>query len=214
MAAFLFFQALVNSVQVFFHAGKICFLAVAAFNSIYLLRSGTNLARQCFRCFGAYRFFYEDSFYIVLLAVGCQLGQVLRAWFAAGKNILDALLLQAKVTAQISKGSMAGDKVLLLQLAEFFLVGNKQRLELFVVFCGVMAVEISISPICSSQCFGNILYLCLRAAQAQPGVRVILAVCSYFVSLCKADAVGTLGCFYNDELGIGGGLCCIVLVVG
>ena len=142
----------------------------------------------------------------MLLAVGCQLGQVLRAWFAAGKNILDALLLQAKVSAQISKGSMAGDKVFLLQFGKFFLVGNKQRLELFVVFCGILAVEISISLICSSQCFGNILYLGLRAAQAQPGVRVILAVCSDFVSLCKTDAVGALGCFYNDKLGVGGGL--------
>lgn len=123
------FQAFINSVQVFFHAGKIGFLAVAAFDSIYLLRSGTNLARQCFRCFGAYRFFYEDSFYIVFLAVGCQLGQVLRAWFAAGKNILDALLVQAEVTAQVSKGSMAGDKVLLLKLAEFFLIGNQQCLQ-------------------------------------------------------------------------------------
>ena len=55
----------------------------------------TNLTRQCFRCFGAYRFFNKDSFYIVLLAVGCQLGQILCARLAAGKNILDALLLQA-----------------------------------------------------------------------------------------------------------------------
>lgn len=120
MVAFLFFQALVNSVQVFFHAGKIGFLAVAAFDSIYLLRSGTNLARQCFRCFRAYRFFNEDGFYVVLLAVGSKLGQVLRTWLTAGKNILDALLLQAEVTAQVSKGCMTGDKVLLLQLAEFF----------------------------------------------------------------------------------------------
>ena len=146
----------------------------------------------------------------MLLAVGCQLGQVLRAWFAAGKNILDALLLQAEVTAQVSKGSMAGDKVLLLQLAEFFLIGNKQCLQLLIVFCGILAVEIGIGFVCSGQCFGNIFYFLLRAAQAQPGVRVILAVCSDFVSLCKADAVGALGCFYNDELGIGGGLCCLL----
>lgn len=99
MAAFLLFQALVNSVQVFFHAGKVGFLAVAAFDGIYFLRCGTNLTRQCFRCFGAYRFFNKDSFYIVLLAVGCQLGQILCARLAAGKNILDALLLQAEVTA-------------------------------------------------------------------------------------------------------------------
>ena len=95
----------------------------------------------------------------MLLAVGCQLGQVLRAWFAAGKNILNALLVQAEVTAQVSKGSMAGDKVLLLQLAEFFLIGNKQCLQLLIVFFGILAVEIGVSLICSSQCFGNILYL-------------------------------------------------------
>lgn len=111
---------MVDSVQVFFHAGKIGFFAVAAFDSIYLLRCGTNLARQCFRCFGAYRFFDEDGFYVVLLAVGSQLGQVLCAWLTAGKNVLYALLLQAEVTAQVSKGSVAGDKVLLLQLTEFF----------------------------------------------------------------------------------------------
>ena len=174
MAAFLFFQALVNSVQVFFHAGKIGFLAVAAFDSVYLLRSGTNLARQCFRCFGAYRFFNKDSFYIVLFAVGCQLGQVLRAWFAAGKNILDALLLQAEVTAQVSKSCMTGDKVLLFQLAEFFLIGNKQCLQFLIVFFGILAVEIGIGFVCGGQCFGNIIYLGLRAAQAQPGVRVRL----------------------------------------
>ena len=134
MAAFLFFQAFINSVQVFFHTGKIGFLAVAAFDGIYFLRSGTNLARQCFRCFGAYRFFYKDGFYVMLLAVGCQLGQVLRTRLTAGKNILDALLLQAEVTAQISKGSMSGDKVLLFQLAEFFLIGNQQCLQFLIVF--------------------------------------------------------------------------------
>ena len=105
---------------------------------------------------------------------------------------------------------MAGDKVLLLKLAEFFLIGNQQCLQFLIVFFGILAVEIGISLICSSQCFGNILYLGLRAAQAQPGVRVILTVCSDFVSLCKADAVGALGCFYNDELWIGGGLRCLL----
>ena len=79
-----------------------------------------------------------------------------------------------------------------------------------IVFCGILAVEIGIGFVCGGQCFGNILYLGLRAAQAQPGVRVILAVCSDFIGFCKADAVGTFGCFYNDELGIGGGLCCLL----
>ena len=122
MAVFLFFQALVNSVQIFFHAGKIGFLAVAAFDSIYFLRCGSNLTRQCFRCFGAYGLFNKDGFNVVFLAIGCQLGQVLCTRLTAGKNILDALLLQAEVTAQVSKGSMAGDKVFLFQLGKFFLI--------------------------------------------------------------------------------------------
>ena len=146
----------------------------------------------------------------MLLAVGCQLGQVLRTRLTAGKNILDALLLQAEVTAQISKGSMAGDKVFLFQLAEFFLIGNQQCLQLLIVFCGILAVEIGIGFVCGGQCFGNIFYLCLRAAQAQPGVRVILAMRSDFIGFCKADAVGSLGSFYDDELGIGGGLRCLL----
>ena len=33
---------------------------------------------------------------------------------------------------------------------------------------------------------------------------------SDFIGFCKADAVGVLGCFYNDELGIGGGLRCLL----
>ena len=146
----------------------------------------------------------------MFLAIGCQLGQVLRAWLTAGKNILDALLLQAEVTAQVSKGSMAGDKILLLQLAEFFLIGNKQCLQLLIVFCGILAVEIGIGFVCGGQCFGNIFYFCLCAAQAQPGVRVILAMRSDFIGFCKADAVGSLGSFYDDELGIGGGLRCLL----
>ena len=115
-----------------------------------------DLFSQRQRGFGAYSVFDEDSFNVLLLAEFCQLRQTLRARLTAGENVLDAALRQAEVTAQISKGGMAGDEVLLRQLGEFALVFSEQLCELLIIALGVLLVEVLVLGVDSGQGVRNI----------------------------------------------------------